>query len=119
MGVVKVKEKPLVVLFGNINKGGFIVAYRYKNTKYFLVIKMSWREYVAITDSFGLCDCCGTDDFDKDGYYVAVVDSWYCETCFDAYYESAKHFSVDAIKERANYNVKVAKLRDLGTWTDE
>lgn len=77
---------------------------------------MSWREYVAISDTFGFCDCCATQNFDEDGYYVAVVDSWYCKTCFDAYYDSATHYTVDSLKERKNFNAVVEKLKDLGTW---
>lgn len=95
------------------------MAQRYKNDKRFLVIKMSWREYVAITDTFGLCDCCGTSDFDEDGYYVATIDSWYCKTCFNAYYSGAKHYKVDMLAEREAYNKYMKKLKQLGTWQDE
>lgn len=77
---------------------------------------MSWREYVACTDTFGFCSCCGTQVFDEDGYYVAVVDDWYCKTCFDAFYSGATHFSVDLAKERSNYNKMVVLLKDLGTF---
>lgn len=77
---------------------------------------MSWREYVASSDTFGFCDCCTTQNFDEDGYYVATIGSWFCKTCFNAYYDTAVHYSVDSIKERQKYNEMVEKLKDLGTW---
>lgn len=95
------------------------MAKQWNNDKGLLVIKMSWREYVAITDSFGLCDCCGTQRFDEGGFYVALVNDWYCKTCYDAYISGAKRYSVDREKERLNYNSVVNKLKDLGTWGQE
>ena len=92
------------------------MATQWINDKNLLIIKMTWREYVAITDSFGICDCCGTQQFDNRGYYVALVNDWYCPTCLDAYLKGAKRYSVDLEKERYNFNNVVSKLKDLGTW---
>lgn len=90
------------------------MANKYENEKRFLIYKMSWREYVAATESWGLCDCCGEADFDTGGYYVALIDSWFCQKCFDAYISGAKRYSVDLEKERNNWNKMTQKLRDLG-----
>ena len=95
------------------------MAKQWENKKRLLVVKMSWREYVAATDTFGICDCCGSSDFDEGGYYVALVNDWYCKTCFDAYYSGAVRASSDLIKERENWNKMVGKLRDLGCWGNE
>lgn len=95
------------------------MAKKWENDKNLLVIKMSWREYVAITDSFGLCDCCGTQDFSDGGYYVALVDDWYCSHCYNLYMSGAQRFSVDLEKERQNYNRVVNALKGLGTWDVE
>ena len=95
------------------------MAKKYENPKNHLVIKMSWREYVAITDGFGFCSCCSTQDFDHCGYYVALVDDWYCPTCYDAYMSGAVRSSVDLEKERQNYNRVMNALKDLGTWDVE
>ena len=86
----------------------------FQNDKRFLIIEMPWREYVAITDSFGQCDCCGEYDSNMTFYYVATVNASFCKTCFDAWYSGATHYKVDMQKERYNYNDKKAKLQDLG-----
>ena len=92
------------------------MATQVKNKKGFLIIKMSWREYVAATDTFGFCSCCGTQSFPEDGYYVAMVNDWYCKTCYDAYISGATHFKVDLEKERLAFNDMKNKLIGLGTW---
>ena len=90
------------------------MATRYQNSKNFLIIEMPWKEYVAITDSFGQCDCCGEYDSQMVFYYVAIVNSFFCKTCFDAWFSTAVRYKVDLQKERQNWNEKIAKLRDLG-----
>lgn len=94
------------------------MAKQLQNNKGFLVIQMPWREYVAITDSFGQCDCCGEYDSNMTFYYVATVNTFFCKTCFDAWYSTAKHYKVDMEKERYNWNDKVSKLRDLGVFDE-
>ena len=92
------------------------MATQFKNDKGFLIVYMTWREYVACTETWGLCDCCGESDFDNGGYYVANVNDWYCPKCFKAYYDSARFNKIDIRTERQNYNNIVGKLRDLGVW---
>lgn len=88
-----------------------------QNDKRFLVIKMSWREYVAATDTWGWCDLCGFNEFgDEEGYYIAVINQWYCKKCYDAWYSTATHYKVDTEKERASYNVIMNKLKGMGVW---
>ena len=94
------------------------MAKQFQNDKRFLIIELSWKEYVAITDTFGQCDCCGEYDSEMIFYYVAVVDVFFCKKCFDAYYSDAKHYEVDLQKERDNWNKTVAKLRDVGVWNE-
>jgi len=95
------------------------MATRFKNEKNFLIIKMSWREYVACTETWGLCDCCGESDFDTGGYYIATIDSWFCQKCFDAYISTATHHRTDLKMEQQRWSKMVGKLRDLGTWENE
>lgn len=90
------------------------MAKKIQNNKNFLIIEVSWKEYVALTDSWGICDCCGNYDCEMVFYYVAVIDSFLCKTCFDAWYSNATHYKVDIQKERYNYNNKKQKLQDLG-----
>ena len=87
------------------------------NSKNFLVIRMSWREYVAATDSWGFCDLCGQQDFDeKEGYYIPAIDQWYCKVCFDGWLSSATHYPSDREKERERFNKMKIKLQRLGVW---
>lgn len=90
------------------------MAKRIQNNKNFLIIEMTWKEYVAITDSWGLCDCCGQYDADMVFYYVAVTDSFFCKNCYDAWYSGATNYKVDREKERQNFNKKVSRIKDLG-----
>lgn len=94
------------------------MAKQLQNNKGFLVIQMPWREYVAITDSWGLADCCGQNSCEDDVFYIAVLDSFFCKMCYDAWYSTAKHYKVDMEKERYNWNNKVSKLRDLGVFDE-
>lgn len=90
------------------------MATKFQNDKQFLVIEMPWKEYVAISDTFGLCSCCGEYDSEMIFFYVATIDSFFCKTCFDAWYSGAINYKVDREKERQNWNKIVGKLRDLG-----
>ena len=89
------------------------------NSERFLIIRMSWREYVAATDTWGWCDLCGTNDFSDnggEGYYIAVINQWYCWRCAQQYFLSATHYEVDKEKERQNFNDMKHKLERLGVW---
>lgn len=89
-----------------------------KNNKGFKIIKMCWREYVACTDSFGLCGLCGDNSSEDPLYFIAVIDQAYCKTCFDAWYGSARRYSSEMEKEQHAFVVMREKLRDLGAWED-
>ena len=77
---------------------------------------MCWKECVAITDSWGLADCCGQNSSEEDLYYIAVLDQYYCKTCFDAWYSGAKRYRSDIEKEQYNFVGVKNKLVDLGVW---
>lgn len=88
----------------------------WKNDRQFKIIKMTWKEYVAVTDSWGLCSCCGDNSSEEPLYYVALVNDTYCQTCFDAYYKEAKRYKSDFQKEQKNFIEMRNKLIDLGIW---
>ena len=94
------------------------MAIQYQNDKRFLIIKMTWREYVAATDTWGWCDLCGTNDFTQTGYgyYIPVINQWYCQKCYEQWYEGATHYRVDIEKERQAFNEMKSKLERLGVW---
>lgn len=95
------------------------MATQLNNEKRFLIIHMTWREYVAASDKFGWCDLCSTDDFEHGGYYIPVIDQWYCEKCYKAWYDTAAHYKVDMEEERYRFNEMRNKLKGLGVWNEE
>ncbi|MBQ2397625.1 MAG: hypothetical protein II304_11430 [Bacteroidales bacterium] len=95
------------------------MAKQLQNNKGFLVIQMPWREYVAITDSFGQCFCCGDYDSDMIFYYVATVDSFFCPKCYELWYSSAVNYKVDRPKEQYNFVSIKNKIKDLGSWEND
>ena len=90
-----------------------------ENSKKFQVIKLTWREYVAATDSWGLADCCGQNSSEDDLYFIAVLDQVYCPMCFKAWYDSARRYSSDVQKEQEAFVRMKHKLEDLGCWENE
>ncbi len=88
----------------------------WKNDRQLKIIKMSWKEYVAATDSWGLCDICGDNSSEEPLYYVALVNQGFCPDCFDAYYNGVKRCRGDIEKEQKNYIEMKNKLIDLGAW---
>ena len=95
------------------------MATQIQNDKRILVIEMTWREYVAAQDCWGWCDLCGTNDFSDNGgigYYIPMIDQWYCKSCWDKYYATATHYKVDMEKERQKFNEMKQKLERLGVW---
>ena len=46
----------------------------------FKVIKASAKEMFYAFGSLGICDNC--NDVSMDGYYIAVLNRWFCKKCF-------------------------------------
>lgn len=92
------------------------MAILWKNERQLKIIKMSWREYAAATDSWALCSCCGDNSSEEPLYYVALVGDVYCQRCFDAYLKEAKRYKSDFEKEQNNFIKMRNKLIDLGVW---
>ena len=95
------------------------MATQIQNDKRFLVVKMTWQEFVAITDTWGLADCCGQNTSEEPVFFIATLNQFYCTSCYNAWYDTATHYRVDVEKERYNYNDVVKKLKALGTWQNE
>lgn len=92
------------------------MATKIQNNKNFLIVEVSWKEYVALTDSWGIADCCGQNTIEEKLYYIAVLDQFYCKPCFDAWYSGVKKYKSDLEKEQMNFIKIKHKLEDLGTW---
>lgn len=90
-----------------------------ENKKGFKIIKLTWRETVCITDSWGLSDCCGQNSSEEPLFYIAVLDRYFCECCMNAWLSGATRYKSDIEKEQYNFVKVKNKLKDLGTWSDE
>lgn len=60
-----------------------------------------------------ICDYCGKPCLPSDkGYYIAVLNQWKCEKCFESFKESAKYYPEDKPYEDRNFETakKLFKL---------
>lgn len=66
----------------------------------FLVIEVSGVECIGWGGA-AICDFC--NETSNVGYYIAVLNSWYCPKCFKEWKKRAKWYPEDANVERSNY----------------
>lgn len=71
----------------------------------FLIIECTARE---LSDGVGsyviVCDSCGASALPSDkGYYIAVLNRWYCEECYKDWCEHAVWYADDVDIERRNF----------------
>lgn len=78
----------------------------------FLVIRCTARELMyAVGTSSCVCDFCGTKSEPKDkGYYIAVLNQWFCEGCFREWIEMAQWYAEDSDIERKNFEFYAPRL---------
>ena len=70
------------------------------NPKRFKVIELSRNELAKI-GGIGICDRCnGTSNT---GYYVAVLNCWFCPKCYNEWYVCATHYPEDIKIENKNF----------------
>lgn len=70
------------------------------NPKRFKVIELS-RNGLAKIGGIGICDRCnGTSNA---GYYVAVLNCWFCPKCYNEWYGCATHYPEDIKIENKNF----------------
>ena len=67
----------------------------------FKVIKASAKEMFYAFGSLGICDNC--NDVSRDGYYIAVLNQWFCKKCFERFKSDAKWYPEDAQIEERNF----------------
>lgn len=72
-----------------------------KNKKGFKILKMSLAEVNSI-GGFGICDFC--NNASKEGYYIAVLNMWYCPKCYEEWCLRAEYYPQDVEVENRNYN---------------
>lgn len=68
----------------------------------FLIIECTGLELYAVCGSPGICDWCAQPR--RKGYYIAVLNQWYCAECFEDWKKRAKYYPEDADVERRNFN---------------
>ena len=75
-----------------------------KNEKGFLVMEITRTELVeklAEYGSVGVCDSCMTCP--EVGYYIAVLNQWFCKECYDEWMQRAVRYRADIPYEERNF----------------
>lgn len=78
------------------------MAKKVDNEKGFLVIEVSATECAEVFGGLGICDSCNS--FDLKGYYVAVLNCWYCQKCYKEWIERAKRYVEDIPFEQRQFD---------------
>lgn len=78
----------------------------------FLVIECTAGELMkAAGTTICICDWCGRAYLPSDkGYYIAVLNHWYCKKCYEEWYASAEWYPEDADVERRNFDFYAPRL---------
>jgi len=75
--------------------------YKVDNPKGFLILKMMGADTQKIGGN-STCDWCG--EISTDGYYISVLNMWYCDKCYNDWLQRAKRFESDILIEEKNYS---------------
>lgn len=74
-----------------------------ENKKGFKVIQISRKELMdklGMYGAMGICDRC--NETTSTGYYIAVLNQWFCPKCYQDWYSSATYYPEDATVENKN-----------------
>lgn len=75
-----------------------------KNEKGFLVMEITREEMVSKLAQYGcigVCDSCMSSP--EVGYYIAVLNQWFCKECYEEWLQRAKRYSEDIRYEEMHY----------------
>ena len=67
----------------------------------FKVIKASAKEMFEAVGSPGICDYCS--ERPEHGYYIAMLNKWYCSKCWKEFKKRAVWYPEDAQIEERNF----------------
>lgn len=67
----------------------------------FLIIECTAAELYVACGGPGICDYCGSPS--AIGYYIAVLNQWFCPKCFEKWKGHARYYPEDACVERRNF----------------
>ena len=78
----------------------------------FLVIECTASELMDVTGSgMCICDWCAKSCFPAEkGYYIAVLNHWYCEECYQEWIQRARWYPGDVEIERKNFEFYAPRL---------
>jgi hypothetical protein len=89
-----------------------------KNAKGFKVIQIKAVELMEIIpQSIGMCDYCGQASLD--GYYIAVLNAYYCPACYNNWCKRAEYYEEDRPYEEKSFNRTVALLKEKNLLEEE
>lgn len=84
------------------------------NDKKLKVIQCSSEEMsLATGNPLPVCDNCIADC--ENGYYVAVINRWLCESCYQEFMEYAKRYEEDCEVENRNFDTYLGLLKKAET----
>lgn len=72
------------------------------NAKGFKVIACTLQE-ISTIGGLGICDSCNECSFE--GYYIAVLNHWYCPDCYQDWMQRAKKYPEDQSIEDRNFGL--------------
>ena len=72
-----------------------------ENKKGFKVIKMNSFELSDKLGGYGICDFCNNAVFN--GYYIAVLNRWFCLECYNEWISIAVRYQQDTTIEERNF----------------
>lgn len=81
----------------------------------FKVIKLNLLELQAVEGGYaiGICDFCDKPSFD--GYYIAVLNRYYCPKCYKEWLDRAEYYPEDKPIEDKNFNYWKQQLEKVGS----
>ena len=92
---------------------------KFKTKNGYIAYKTTVPE-IMTTGGLGICDSCGKPH-PEGGYLIPVLNSWYCEKCFNDFQENVPYYPEDAPYERrkAAYFEKMIPLTEGEEQSDE
>jgi len=90
-----------------------------ENEKQFKVIEMSYVEaMICFANCCPVCDRCLNRKCNK-GYYIAVLNEWFCKKCYENWLKTAKKYDDDIEIENRNFEYYKNLLEKAGRLSQE
>lgn len=85
--------------------------------KGFKIIEFSSEEMSILTGNpTPICDDCNEEA--EQGYYIAVLNQWFCRKCADEWHKIAEYYPEDSEAEEKNYNYYMQKATKHGMFEE-